>query len=165
MTSITVEFKGGKELLKALEMLGSEVAGQRGGLVRTALFSAALPVLRSAQNLVHVGTYPDDSSRKGGALKAAITRSRQANPDPALKANEVIDVGLFKRGKGKRVFYGAFEEFGTSRRAAHPFLTPALETNRTKSLVILRKKLGAGIVKAAKKVGNANAAAIGAKFK
>ena len=153
---ITTTVHGLKELEAALKDLGSEVAGKNGGLVRTALMGAALPVLRTAQSMV-----PRDT----GALHDAITRSRQKNVDPELHANEAIDVGLFSRGKGKRVFHGEFVEFGTSRMPARPFLRPALESNINESVGLFRKKLAMGIERVAKKIGNANAAKGGARIK
>ncbi len=33
------------------------------------------------------------------------------------------------KGDNSEIFYGKFIEFGTSKRAAHPFLQPAYEKN------------------------------------
>jgi HK97 gp10 family phage protein len=156
--SVTTTFKvfGLKELEKALHELGSEVAGQNGGLVRTALWAASKPVLDDA-----ISRVPKDTHR----LEKAIVRSRAREPDPALKANEVVDVGLFKRGKGKKVWWGGWVEFGTPNMAPRPFLRPALESNRDESTTIFRKKLATEIVKVAKKVGNKNAATMASRIK
>ena len=150
---------GLRELEKALHELGSEVAGKNGGLVRTALMGASLPVLRSSQMLA-------EKSRDTGDLAESITRSRQREVEPDMRpANEVVDVGLFARGKGKKVYYGKFIEFGTSRTSAQAFLRPALEDNRDASTTLFRKRLAMGITRVAKKVGNKNAAAIGTRIK
>ena len=153
---------GLRELEKALKDLGSDVAGKNGGLVRTALMGAALPVLRDAQLRAPVSSEDDDNLH----IRDTITRSRQREVEPEMKpANEVGDVGLFARGKGKRIYYGKFLEFGTSRMSAQPFLRPALENNLVESTNLFRKKLAMGIVRVAKKVGNKNAASMGARIK
>ena len=149
---------GLRELEKALKELGSEVAGKNGGLVRTALFAAADPVLNSATSLA-------TKSKDTGDLLRAISKSRQREVDPAIKANEVVDVGLFSRGKGKHIYHGEFVEFGTTKMTAQPFLRPALEQNKDKSTTIFRKRLATGIVRVAKKVGNKNAVSMGARIK
>lgn len=151
----TIDVVGLKELEAALKDLGSEVAGKNGGLVRTALMGAALPVMRTAQSLA-----PVDSHK----LEKSIKRSRQKDPDPDLNANEAVDVGLIsKRGTG--IAYGGFVEFGTVKMAARPFLRPALESNVRESTMLFRKRLAAGIERVAKKIGNKNAAAVGARIK
>jgi HK97 gp10 family phage protein len=154
----TFNVAGLRELEAALIELGSEVAGKNGGLVRTALWTASKPVLDSAIGLA-------EKSRDTGDLKGAIVRTRVREPDPEIKANEVIEVGLIGRGKGKKVFHGGFIEFGTSRTAAQPFLRPALESNADGSAKIFRTKLAGGIQRVAKKIGNKNAAAVGARVK
>lgn len=41
-------------------------------------------------------------------------------------------------GPSKNVFYGSFQEFGTSRHGAQPFMRPAFESERDKVLDILK---------------------------
>jgi len=148
----TIDVVGLKELEAALKELGSEVAGKNGGLVRTALMGAALPVLRDMQNNVPVDT---------GDLKKQIKRSRDKD---SKIAQEVIDVGLISR-KRRGINYGSFIEFGTRLKAARPFMRPALDANKHNSTELFRKKLAAGIERVAKKIGNKNAAAVGARIK
>jgi len=146
----TVSVDGLKELEAALKELGSEVAGQRGGLVRTALMGAALPILREAQARAPVDT---------GRLKGAIKRQRHKNPK---YLNEIVGVGVDPgrtRDDPKGAWYGFIVE------ANKPFLRPAFEANRENSVKLFRTKLAAGIEKAAKKIGNKNAAAVGARIK
>jgi HK97 gp10 family phage protein len=147
---ITTDVVGLKELLAALEDLGSEVAGNKVNLVRTALMAAALPVLKTAKALVPVDT---------GRLQKAIKRQRHKNPK---YLNEVVGVGVDpgrKRDDLTGAWYGYIVEFRES------FLRPALETNRANSIGIFRKRLAAGVEREAKKIGNKNAAAVGAKIK
>lgn len=169
--SIKTEVIGLKELEKALKDLG-EAAGQKGGPLKAALMAAALPVMRAAQ-----GKVPVDE----GDLRKAIKRTRIREP---RAYNEIITVGVpmpeWAEGSHavlinkKQGGHGIFVEFGTglpkSRNPfsgefmrARPFLRPALETSRTESIKIFSVKLGAGIEKIAKKVGNKNAAAVASK--
>jgi len=169
---------GLKELEGALKELG-KAAGQKGGPVKTALFAAALPVLRAAQANVPVAD---------GDLKRAIKRTRLKNP---LAYNEVITIGFpmpqWASGKHavltnkKQGGHGLFVEFGTglprtgTRKQntpfsgefmeARPFLRPALESNRQISTNIFRTKLAVGIEKIAKEIGNKNAAKVAAQVK
>ena len=163
---MTIKVHGLKELQDALKDLGSEVAGSSGkgktNLVKNSLMYAMEPVKDSAiKKAPFSGPLDDD----GVHLRDAIRKRRQPEPDPAIAANEVVDVGLFKGGKGKRIYYGQFLEFGTSHMTAQPFLRQALEANRGQVLKRLRKNLATGVTRIAKKVGNANAAAVGARIK
>jgi len=152
---VSVDVIGLRELEQALQELGSEVAGKNGGLVRNALMAAAKPVLEMAKHLV-----PKDTHK----LENSLRRSRQKEVDPELHVNEAVDVGLISR-RGRGTAYGAFVEFGTSQKAKRPYLRPALEGNIRESTDIFRKNLATGIVRVAKKVGNKNAQAIGARIK
>lgn len=146
----TIDVTGLKELEEALKELGSEVAGRNGGLVRTALMGAALPVLRDAQARVPVDT---------GRLRDSIKRQRHKNPK---YLSEIVGVGV-DPGRSRDDESGAW--YGYIVEARHPFLRPALESNREEAVLLFRKKLAAGIERVAKKVGNKNAAAVGAKVK
>lgn len=147
---------GLKELEDALKDLGSEVAGKNGGLVRTALMNAALPVWREAQALAL-------KSRDTGDLYNALTRRRVKDPD--LPVSEQVDVGLFASGKGKKVWYGQFVEFGTEKHHAQPFLRPAMNGKKEEALDNFRRNLATGIERVAKKIGNENARKVGARIK
>lgn len=151
----TISVTGLSELETALKELGSEVAGKNGGLVRNALMAAAKPVLEMAQELV-----PKDT----GKLAKGLKRSRQKEIDPDLPVNEAVDVGLISR-RGTGTAYGAFVEFGTSIKPARPFLRPALESNVQNSTDIFRRNLATGIERVARKIGNKNAQAVGARIK
>lgn len=153
---VTWRVDGLKELESALKELGSDVAGKNGGLVRTALMNAALPVWRESQRLAL-------ASVDTGALQDAITRRRIKDPD--IGTSEQVDVGLFSTGKGKKVWYGKFVEFGTRLHRAQPFLRPALEGNRSVAVNNFRRNLATGIERVAKRIGNENARKVGARIK
>ena len=161
--SLKVDVIGLRELEKALKDLGV-AAGQKGGPVKTALMAAALPVLRSAQAKVPVsakGTFVGEGEKrkhvKPGRLKRAIKRQRHPNP---RYLNEIVGVGVdpgTTRDDERGAYYGYIVEF------RQPFLRPAMESNREKSVQIFKRKLGASIEKIGKQVGNKNAQAVGAK--
>ena len=157
MAQLSIKVDGLRELEAALIDLGSEVAGKKGGLVKTALMAAALPVLRDAQARVPAVT---------GTLKSQIKRARIRNP---RAYNEVVTVGVplpeWAGGKLQGDTYGLFVEMGTVRMPARPFLRPALESNRDNSTKIFRTRLAVGIEREAKKIGNRNAAQVGARVK
>ena len=160
MPKIAVSVHGLDELKKALIELGSDVAGKNGGFVRTALMAASKPVLQDAIARVHVDS---------GTLKKQIKRGRIRNP---RAYNELVTIGVPKpqwasgqHGVLLNDSYGMFEELGTVQRPAHPFLRPALESNRTESTNIFRVTLARKIELAAKKIGNKNAAAVASKVR
>lgn len=146
----TVDVTGLKELEDALNELGSEVAGKNGGLVRTALMGAALPILKEAKARVPVDT---------GRLKNAIKRQRHRNPK---YLSEIVGIGV-DPGRNRDDESGAW--YGFIVEARKPFLRPAFEANRDNTVQTFRQKLAAGIERAAKKIGNKNAAAVGARIK
>ncbi len=152
---LQAEVFGGKELLQALKELG-DAAGQRGGPVKAAAWAAMEPVLAAAKSNVHVSK---GKKKDKGRLMRAIKRQRHSNP---RYLNEIVGVGVDPgktRDDPKGAYYGYIEEF------RHPFLRPAMEANRGKSTDIFARKLGAGIEKIAKKIGNKNAQAVGAKVR
>lgn len=163
---MTIRVSGLKELEDALKELGSEVAGSSGkgktNLVREAMMKAMEPVKTQAKETAPFSGPLDDD---GIHLRDTIRKRRQTEPDPDIAANEVIDVGLFKGGKGKRIFYGQFLEFGTSQMPAQPWLRQSLEANRGQVLKLFRKNLATGVIRVAKRVGNKNVAAVGARIK
>jgi HK97 gp10 family phage protein len=76
--------------------------------LRTALRLGAEGIARDAQGRVHVDS---------GDLRNSIHV-------------EEGDGGFYVVGGDDDVFYGIFEEFGTTHSPAHPFLVPALEAGR-----------------------------------
>lgn len=157
-TGVTVH--GLAELEDALIELTSEVAGKNGGFVRSALMAASLPVLRDAKTRV-----PKDT----GALENQIKRNRIKEP---RAYSELVTIGVpwpqWAQGQHAKLLnnsYGQFVEMGTAKKAARPFLRPALESNRNESTAIFTKKLAGDIQRAAKKIGKKNAAAVASKVK
>lgn len=162
---------GGDELQKALEELGSEVAGQKGGLVKNALFAAGRVVkARMVENAPEsekgswIGTGNNRHRGQPGRLKRSIQMFREKNP---RKLSEITYVGPMAgktRDDPKGAWYAAIVEFqggkggkgeGYMRRSINPE-----EDTKT-----IRVNLAKGIERVAIKIGNANARAVGAKIK
>lgn len=107
-----IELKGIQEIVDKLQAIGANVSK----LENQALKNAAEPVLEDAKTNVPVKT---------GKLKKGLMISNISKKDGIKR----IMVGL-DRGDNSEIFYGKFVEFGTSKRAAHPFLQPAYEKNK-----------------------------------
>jgi HK97 gp10 family phage protein len=58
-------------------------------------------------------------------------------------------------GPAKETFYGLFQEFGTSRHAAQPFLRPAIDEDGSRAVQVLAVELGRGIEREAKRLAPA----------
>jgi hypothetical protein len=159
---ITTEVIGLQELHKALIDLGSEVAGKGGGLVKNAIRAAARDVKKR-----QVSGAPQ--SKKGsavapaGRLKRSIRIIRR-HPD---RINELIVVGPLagkSRDDPNGAWYASIVEFqGGEGGKGKGFMRKSLK--RDKDTNTIRRSLAVNIERVAKKVGNKNAAAVGAKIK
>jgi len=162
---------GGDELQKALQELGSEVAGKGGGLVKNALFAAGRVVKArmianapESKNGSWVGKGANRHRGQPGRLKRSIQMFREKNP---RRLSEITYVGPMlgqSRDDPKGAWYAAIVEFqggaggkgaGYMRRSIHP----------DEDTATIRRNLATGIVRVATKIGNANARAIGARIK
>ena len=82
--------------------------------ISKALEASALLVEGQAKLLAPVGQYPKGSGKVGGNLRNSITHE--------IKGKEAR--------VGTPVSYAIFQELGTSKMAAQPYLNPALEMNK-----------------------------------
>jgi len=82
------------------------------------MLKACLLVERDAKKNAPVDT---------GRLRASITHELETEKD------ELIGI------VGTNVVYAKYQEFGTYKMAAHPFLFPALESNREKIKELLKE--------------------------
>ena len=159
---VSYEIVGLKELMKALEDLGSEVAGKH---VAPALRMGTKPVLQTAQNDAPVSDHEDTPEFPPGRLRRALRIKKMTRP---TKSSETYFVEI-KPGKTRDdpdgAWYGHFVELGTVKMAARPFLRNALEKNRRHSIEVFKREIAKRIEKEAKRIGNENAAKVGAKFK
>ncbi len=68
-----------------------------------------------------------NAPHKTGRLRSSITNRLE------IEGDQLIGI------VGTNVEYASFQEFGTSRMRAHPFLFPALESNRNKIKDLLKE--------------------------
>lgn len=122
-----IELTGVDEILNRLQQMGENV----GRLENKALKNAAEPVLEDAKANVPIRT---------GKLKEGLKIGKIKNKDGV----KYILVGV-DRGDNSEIFYGKFIEFGTSKRAAHPFLQPAYEKNKNNIKEIIAETLKEGL--------------------
>lgn len=122
-----IELMGVNEILNKLQQIGSNV----GRLENKALKNAAEPVLEDAKTNVSVRT---------GKLKKGLKITNVKKKENI----KYILVGV-DRGDNSEIFYGKFIEFGTSKRAAHPFLQPAYEKNKDDIKRIIAETLKEGL--------------------
>lgn len=130
--SMSIEFKGGKEMEAALRKLPDEIAGE---VLQTALWAGARPVQLAAQEKARVRLGP---RRRPGTV--ALADSIQIMPSEMDAAHAVVLVGT-------RVKYAHLREFGHRKVARGPSRaglgakpskdTPAQSTHR----ILLRRAL------------------------
>lgn len=106
------EIKGLEELIKNLNSLPDKLEKR---VIRAAVRQGANVIKKKAQSYV-----PIDK----GDLKKSIKVSGE-KAKPGVIAFKVRPTGNKK--KGISVFYGRFQEFGTSKMPAHPFMRPAYD--------------------------------------
>jgi HK97 gp10 family phage protein len=156
-----VEVKGLKELRDVLtRKLPIELQGKP---VQNALSKAARPIVREARRL---------APERTGRLKRAIYSFR-SRASTRTRQSRLIGVRSGKRFKGKDAFYWKWVEFGrgavTRKRGvlgtpsngffgrevkavpARPFLRPAFQSQKERSVEEFRRSLAPEIEKAAKK--------------
>lgn len=95
-----------------------------------------------------------------GANVIAEGAARRAPRDTGKLAEDIVVRTRKDRAKGlvaeigpsKKVFYGMFQELGTSFHAAQPFLRPALDEEGEKAVKELGSELGKAIERAVKRL-------------
>jgi len=106
------EIKGLEDLIKKLNALPDNLEKK---VIRAAVRQGANVIKEKAKSYVPVdeGTLRDSIKVSGSRAQKGIIAFR-------IRPTK-------KKGKGKSVFYGRFQEFGTSKMAAHPFMRPAYD--------------------------------------
>jgi HK97 gp10 family phage protein len=125
---IRVKFEGGAELASALGELSNRVSRS---VLRAALVEAGEPIR---------GTAAAIAPREPGAPDLAdnIVMSN-ARPEDG-------SVGI-AIGPSTDFFYGSFQEFGTSRHGAQPFLRPAFDSGWKAALGVVRGALWRALIR------------------
>ena len=158
---MTVKFQvhGLSELEKALTQLPKELVSNKGGPIKSALMSATLPVMRTAQS-----TVPDRDNIRNTGLLSSMVRRRRATKQP--KGREAVQVYI--RGNKKQekdAYYAPWLEFGAKGLPGTRWFTKSLESNAQNSINIFKTKLAGSIERIAKKIGNENIRAVAAQAK
>lgn len=122
-------FRGGREIDAALRRLPEIVAAK---LVGNALAAGGRIIRDDAKARV---------ARVSGELSDSIAVRR------ARGIKGLVFVGFLKPTSRR----AHFEEFGSSKQSARPFLRPALDANRTKVLQVIARLLRRGIKREASK--------------
>lgn len=119
---ITLRVEGGDRLARTLRELPDRVNRK---VQRDALKEAAEPIRSAAASM---------APRAPGAPDLADNiRISNARPDDGAVAVAI--------GPSKNFFYATFQEFGTSRHGAQPFLRPAWDREGVKALQAIKSAL------------------------
>lgn len=131
---VEVKFEGGEELARTLNALPAELTRK---IVLAALFLAAEPMRRSASSFAPREPGAPDLADNIGVSVAdrigSVEGGRWAAREDQQHAVAV--------GPTKGFYYGLFQEYGTVRHVAQPFMRPAFDAEATTALTILSDEL------------------------
>lgn len=130
----TVKFEGGEELAKTLNALPMELTRR---VVLDALVLAAEPMRRSAgQKAPREPGAPDLADNIGISVSDRIGSTEGGSWRGRDDQEHAVAVG-----PTKGFFYGLFQEYGTVRHGAQPFMRPAFDSEADGALNILADEL------------------------
>lgn len=109
---MSVEIKGLEELIKKLNDLPDKLEKK---VIRAAVRQGANIIKDKAKRYV-----PVDKGDLRDSIKVSGARAQKGVIAFRIRPTK-------NKQKGKSVFYGYFQEFGTSKMAAHPFMRPAYD--------------------------------------
>jgi HK97 gp10 family phage protein len=174
--AVTQEFsvEGFPELFAAMDEMKEEIGkGKTDRIWREALKKAFEPVLRSAQSRAPQDTgqlskriymkvhRPNSSDRRSKYYEQGEIYMARVSASP-LRDDSELRVVLNKRGRFQNVWgnkrpVAVSQEFGNANNKAQPFLRPALESNVSNVLAILKGSLESAIEEVARKAARAKA--------
>ena len=125
---ITVKFEGGAELARTLAALPLSVSRQ---IQRATLVEAAEPMVVVARRLA-----PREPGAPDLADNIEIGNPRSGKDKFGDEKATTVSVGPV-RG----FFYGYYQEWGTVHHGAQPFMRPAFDGQKERSLGIIRERL------------------------
>lgn len=130
----SVKFSGAKELAAALRALPAELSRQ---MMLDALEEAAEPTrARAAQLAPREPGAPDLADNIGISVANRIGDVGGGRWEARHDEEHAVAVG-----PTKNFFYGIFQEYGTSRHRAQPFMRPAFDSEAPRALTILAQRL------------------------
>lgn len=130
---ITFSIRGAREMEHLLKQLGPNVASRVGD---QALRAGAKPIIEEAKRRVRVRT---------GELRDSITTDTARGKQ---QSQRTVLIGFLPPASRR----AHFEEYGTAKQAAHPFMRPALDEKAGDALDEMGKVLARGIEREAKKL-------------
>lgn len=133
---------------KALGEVGTK-ATQKNILVRT-LKAGAKPIDDMASSLAPVET---------GKLQISVVTGTQLTRRQKSSAYKAGKLGVAEVHVGTSLSRGLFQEFGTFKMGAHPFMRPAWDANKAKAQQIIGTQLWVEIRKAAERAARKRAKA------
>lgn len=96
------------------------------------------------EGITESGNFVRDRAKQKAPFKKGKLKSAIATGDPKLEKNKaVIDVGIDTSIKpfSKDGYYARFQELGTSKMSARPYLRPALDESKNEVNTIVSRKL------------------------
>ena len=109
--------------------------GRRGSIIaNAALLKAAEPILKEA--IENAPADPRKTKHASDLLKISRPKTK--------KNTKYVIVGLDKSDNSE-AFYLKFHEFGTVKLTAKPFLGPAYESNKKKTVLIMAEEIRRGL--------------------
>jgi len=127
--SADLEVTGMQELVDRVKELGSKSSKVQ----NQALLKAAQPILNEA---IKTTTFTDRTGKLRKGLKISRPKSKGDT--------KYVLIGIGKSDISV-IFYGKFHEFGTSKEAAHPFLSPAYLNHKQEAIEIIKAELKAAL--------------------
>lgn len=92
-----------------------------------------------------------------GKLQISIITGTKLTRRQRSSAYKAGTFGVVEVHVGTALSRGLFQEFGTVKMPAHPFMRPAWEANKMKALAIIKTELGTEIEKAATRLAKKRA--------
>jgi HK97 gp10 family phage protein len=149
--AVRVEVKGLRELGEAMRKLSEDVNKK---IARAATNAGAQVIKKLAVQKAPVSDPQMTPNIPPGYLRDSIIVRRQRRPDRGLTSQHAVTV----RHKGAKILadapnpyqVGVFNEFGTVKMGAQPFMRPAFDQGKTQALDAITKRLKQRIDKANK---------------
>lgn len=131
---------GFDETVSNLRRLPQEIAGK---VLDAAVRKAGTPMAEDAARTAPRSATPSKAGHMGDSIKMRKFTDQSSAND--VESNFTI-------GPDRAHFYGGFEEFGTVKEAARPFMRPAFDRAGQSVIESLGKELGTGVERAAKRL-------------
>lgn len=132
----SMKIEGGAEFAKAVRELSPS---RERGLLDKMLVKAVEPMRQRMEELApHEPGKPD---LKDSILAKAISDKEIGDPDGYFERAREDTEAVVAVGPNRRSFYGLFQEFGTAKHGAQPFMRPAFDEKSAQALTILQQDI------------------------